>query len=47
MAAERGDGDDDDDRPPFFASWRGMYALVLITLAALIALFTAVSVLYR
>jgi hypothetical protein len=27
------------DPPPFFKSWRGMYALLLVTLAILIILF--------
>jgi hypothetical protein len=32
-----------DDPPPFFRTWGGMYALVLIALALWIGLFTAIS----
>jgi len=38
---------DDDERPPLFRTWRGWYVLVLGTLAALIALFSALSIVYR
>ena len=37
----------EDDRPPFFASWRGMYLLVLGTLAAIIVAASIVSAVYR
>lgn len=29
-----------DERPPFFKSWGCLYAVVLVVLAALVALFT-------
>jgi hypothetical protein len=32
-----------DDPPPFFRTWGGMYALVLIVLAVWIALFSAIT----
>jgi hypothetical protein len=38
---------DGADRPPFFRTWRGMYALVLGTLAVLVILLSVVSWLYR
>jgi hypothetical protein len=38
---------DEPERPPVFRTWRGWYALVLGTLAALIALFTAITIVYR
>ena len=37
----------DHDGPPLFRSWRGMYVFVLGTLAALIAILSALSWLYR
>ena len=31
----------DEGKPPFFSSWRALYALVLVNLGVLIALFYA------
>jgi hypothetical protein len=38
---------DDDERPPILRTWRGVYALVLGTLAVLVLLFSLVSWRYR
>jgi hypothetical protein len=37
----------DDERPPFFQTWNGVYALVLGTLAVVVALASIVSAIYR
>ena len=37
----------ENDKPPFFRTWRGMYAFVLGTLALLIAILSAITWLYR
>jgi len=33
----------DEDRPPLFRTWGALYALVLFALAAVIALFSAIT----
>jgi hypothetical protein len=35
----RGHGQTEEEPPPFGASWRNLYAAVLVNLAALVALF--------
>ncbi|HEX4462593.1 MAG TPA: hypothetical protein VIA18_31670 [Polyangia bacterium] len=37
----------DDGKPPFFRTWRGMYALVLGTLTVLVVILSVISWLYR
>lgn len=36
-----------EDKPPFFDDWRGMYAFVLGTLAVLVAALSVITWLYR
>ncbi len=38
---------DSDEKPPIFPTWNGWYALVLATLAAVVALFTLLARHYR
>lgn len=39
--------ENDQDRPPFFRSWNGMYLVVLGTLAILVALFSVLTKVYE
>jgi hypothetical protein len=39
--------ENDQDRPPFFRSWNGMYLVVLSTLAILVALFSILTKVYE
>jgi hypothetical protein len=39
--------DTDEDRPPFFRTWKGMYALVLGTLLGEVIVFSIVAWIYR
>jgi hypothetical protein len=43
----KGDASEDDGKPPFFRTWRGMYAFVLGTLAVLVVILSAVTWFYR
>ncbi len=36
-----------DERPPLLGTWNRLYAVVLGTLAAVVALFSVVSYVYR
>jgi hypothetical protein len=53
MATDPAAGDDDadqrarDEQPPFLGSWRGVYALVLGALGALILACSIVSAVYK
>jgi hypothetical protein len=37
----------DEGRPPLFRTWNGMYALVIATLAVVVAAFAALTAAYR
>jgi hypothetical protein len=39
--------ENDQDRPPFFRSWNGIYLVVLSTLAILVALFSILTKVYE
>ena len=39
--------DEELDRPPFFRTWRGVYALVLGTLAVSIVILSLLTWIYR
>ena len=39
--------DEELDRPPFFRTWRGVYALVLGTLAVSVVILSLVTWIYR
>ena len=39
--------DDELERPPFFRTWRGVYALVLGTLAVSVVILSLVTWIYR
>lgn len=36
-----------EGQPPFFKTWRGMYALVLVNLALLIIIFYLITLYFR
>ena len=36
-----------EGKPPFFNSWRGMYALVIINLAVMIIIFSLITFYYN
>ena len=44
---ELSQGSPDEEPPPILGSWRRLYTLVLCNLALLIALFYALTVVYR
>jgi len=39
MTTQQEDATTQDQRPPFFKSWKGIYAVVLIVFVILVALF--------
>lgn len=39
--------ENEQDKPPFFRSWNGMYLVVLSTLAILVALFSVLTKVYE